>query len=126
MNRPINQNLRTWAPVLVRIAMALVFLWFGINQLIEPRDFIGYLPGWTMSLPISASALVISNGVFEIVFGGLLLFGLFARLSAMLLSLHLFAIAFSLGYNDIAVRDIGLALATLSVALHGKDRWSIS
>src|SRR3989338_4294481 len=51
-----------------------------------------------------------------------LVLGVFTRFSALVLGLHLFGIAFSLGYNDIAVRDFSLALATMAVVFYGSDR----
>ena len=67
------------------------------------------------------------NGTLEIVLGSLLLLGLFTRLCAFILALHLGGIMISLGYNDIAIRDFGLSLATFAVFLHGPDRlcWDV-
>lgn len=112
---------KAYAFSVVRMSLALVFLWFGVNQLLYPQDFIGYLPGWTLHLPLGAYGVVYTNGVFEVIFGALLAIGLFTRLSALLLGIHLLGITISLGYNDIAVRDFGLALSMLAVFLHGPD-----
>ncbi|MEK6856700.1 MAG: hypothetical protein AABX49_01665, partial [Nanoarchaeota archaeon] len=59
---------------------------------------------------------------FEVVFGLLLLIGLFTKIVSLILALHLLVISFSLGYNDIAVRDFILSLATFSIFLNGKDK----
>ena len=114
-----------YSPLLLRIAISLVFLWFGANQLINPENFIGYLPGFITTLD-SAKTAVILNGIFEAVFGLLLLLGIFTRPVALLLGLNLLAITFSLGYNEIAVRDFGLALACFAVALNGNDQWCLN
>ena len=114
-------NYKKYSPSLLRIALSLVFLWFGSNQLINTELWISFLPSWTGSLPLSQTSFVLFNGIFEIVLGSLLLLGLLTRIASLLLSLHLFGIAFSLGYNDLAIRDLGLALATFSVFLHGND-----
>lgn len=116
---------KQYAPAILRLALSLVFIWFGLNQIFNQSIFIGYLPKWAFSLPFSTSVFLTINGVFETFFGTLLLFGLFTRIVALLLSLHLFGIAFSLGYNDIAVRDIGLALAAFSVFINGPDSWTV-
>ena len=115
--------LREHSQVLLRYALALLFLWFGLNQLFDPGAWVVWLPSWVERLPIEPLTFVIVNGSFEMVFGVFLALGLFTRLSALVLSLHLFGIAFSLGYGDIAVRDFSLALATLAVAFHGSDHW---
>ena len=44
---------------------------------------------------------------------------------ALLLSLHVFGIALSLGYNAVAIRDFGLAFASLALAVGGAGTFSI-
>ena len=126
---------------MVRIAIALVFLWFGISQIADPESFLGYVPEWLyqqepqmmmhgfmqfiQKAPNFVYTIILLNGIFETIFGALLLVGYFTRIVAFLLALHLFGIAFSLGYNDIAVRDFGLALATLSLIFSGAGEFSL-
>ncbi len=138
----LRDDLPTYAPPFLRIGLALVFLWFGISQLVNPVSFMGYVPqflyphqaGMMHEHPLqmmhdiphpTLHALIMGNGLLETVLGLLLLTGLFTRVSALILSLHLFGIMLGLGYNDLAVRDFGLALATLSVFLHGPDAWTL-
>jgi len=116
------EKYKGYAPILLRITVSLVFLWFGLNQLFNASNWLGWLPSFAYSLPIKPIYLILFNGAFETVFGILLIVGLFTRLSSLLLSLHLLGIAFSLGYNDVAIRDFGLALATLSIFLNGHDK----
>lgn len=114
------------APIIVRIGMALVFLWFGWNQIMNPSLWTGYVPGSVASLLNGNSTLlVLLNGWFEIVAGAALLVGLQVRLVSLLLGLHLIAISSSLGISAIGVRDIGLSLATLSIFFAGPDRISL-
>ena len=113
-----------YAPALARVSISLVFLWFGINQLITPEDFTGYIPEWILTMS-SAQSIVLINGISELILGGLLLVGLFIRPVALLLCVHLLTIIVSLGYNDIAVRDAGLMLVTISIFLGGADKWSL-
>ena len=86
----------------------------------------GFIPDWALQFSgVGAGALIYFNGYFEIFFGGWLLLGFFTRLSAFLLAIHLFNIAFTIGYNDVGVRDFGLAMATFSVFLKGADIWCL-
>ncbi|MBI2102654.1 DoxX family membrane protein [Candidatus Woesearchaeota archaeon] len=110
--------------MLLRYAMAGVFLLFGINQLYAPTEWTGFVPGLVSKL-MSASTAVIVNGCFEIIFGLFLLFGLYVRLSSLLLGLHLIGISFSLGYSPLAIRDWGLAMATLALFLMGTDKYCL-
>ncbi|MEK7609523.1 MAG: DoxX family protein [Patescibacteria group bacterium] len=114
------------APIILRIAMSLVFLWFGSQQLIHPSNWLSFVPDSVVSFShLSATILVHFNGAFEIVFGLALLFGFFTRTSALLLGLHLFNITLSLGLSAIAVRDFGLSMATLAIVFYGMDRFCL-
>ena len=118
-------NLKEYGPIVLRISLSLVFLWFGLTGVFNTEQFIGYVPEFAYSLPISIESIVILNGIFEIVLGTLLIIGLFTRIVAFILFLHTLIIMFLLGYNDIAVRDFGIALATLAIAFNGPDNWSL-
>lgn len=113
--------LRRYAPALVRITLSLVFLWFSFSQFKAPAEWTGFLPSWTASLPLSATHFIYLNAGFELLFGVCMLIGILVRTSSLLLGLHLIGIAFSLGYGALAVRDFGLAFATLSIFLNGAD-----
>ncbi|HIG96540.1 TPA: DoxX family membrane protein [Candidatus Woesearchaeota archaeon] len=123
------KSMHRYAPLVLRLAMSFVVLWFGFTQLVAPQTFMGYMPSWMPMMgpmmhmqPVS---FITFNAVFEIIFGFLLLLGFFTRIAAFLLFLHIFFIGINFGYNDIAVRDIGLSLATLAVCLQGPDAWCL-
>ena len=113
------------AAILVRFTLSVVFLWFGLNQLVDATSFMGFVPSWAYNLPVSVMTLVLFNGIFETTFGAALLLGVFVRPVAFLLALHLVGIAISVGYDDVFVRDLGLAAATFSVFLSGADDWCL-
>jgi uncharacterized membrane protein YphA (DoxX/SURF4 family) len=108
----------------LRIGISLVFFWFSISQFTDPVSWTGYVPA-PLAANFNPLMLVYANAAFELLFGTLLILGLFTRISATLLGIHLAFIAISLGYNEIAIRDWGLAIATFAVAMHGRDRLSI-
>lgn len=114
-------NLKEYGPAVLRIAMALVFFWFAINQLIAPNDWTGYLPEFLYNTANPAIFIYV-NAIFEIIFGTLLILGIFTRIAALLLGLHLLGISITLGWSAIAIRDYGLALATLAIVLNGPDK----
>jgi uncharacterized membrane protein YphA (DoxX/SURF4 family) len=122
----ISEKMHKFAPAVLRIGMALVFLWFGTQQIFFTDMWTSLIPQWIMNLSgMSAVTLVHFNGAFEIVFGICLLAGYFTQVTALFLALHMFHIAFTVGYSSIGIRDIGLAIATTSVFLHGADFWCI-
>ncbi len=121
-----TKNLKKYAPTVLRLGLVFVFLWFGINQLISQSMWLSLIPKSVISLTgLSAKTLVICNGIFEVVMATLLAFGIRIRIVASLLFLHMFGIIGSLGMNAIAIRDIGLMFALLSVAFQGADEYSV-
>ena len=121
----MTQQMEKFAPILLRIGMAVVIVWFGVQQMQNPSPWIHFLPSWIGSLPIAPQTFVLLNGWFEVTFGLALLAGLYTRFVALLLGLHLLGIAASIGYGPLGVRDFGLAIATLTVFLAGAGQWSL-
>ena len=109
---------------LLRISLSLLFLWFGVSQLYSPAEWTGVVPAQISSI-ISAGTIVMLNGALEIILGLMLLSGIYVRFSALVLGLHLLSIALSMGYSSVAIRDLALALATLSIFLIGPDNLTI-
>ena len=114
----------SYAPIAVRWGIALVFLWIGIDIWVHTDYWVIWLPGY-ISQFIEPTTLMLFTGVFDFVFGLLLLFGLFTRISALLMALHLIGVITGIGYTDIAVRDFGLLLATMGIFFHGPDTWCL-
>lgn len=112
---------------LLRMGLAFVFLWFGFSQLRDPLAWTGYLPEFLTQGAISGAHIVLLNGWFEIVGAILIILGIFTQPIALLLSLHLFGIAMSIGISSaVGIRDVGLAIATLVVAIMGPGGFSLS
>ncbi len=121
-----TDGMKKYAPAVVRIGIALVFLWFGSSQISSPANWTGMIPNYAMNiLPLPPETLVVMHGLFEIVFGVLLLIGFQTRLAASLLTLNLVHIIFVVGYNDIGIRDFGLFTAMVSVTLTGADFFTL-
>ena len=82
----------------------------------------GYLPEFILAASY-AKNIVLLNGITELILGALLAIGLYTRAVSAILCIHLFTIIISIGYNDIAVRYVGLMLVAFAIALHGPDQW---
>jgi uncharacterized membrane protein YphA (DoxX/SURF4 family) len=120
------KNLEKYSKPILRISLALVFLWFGYQQVFDVGSWIGYVPTFALNFGLSAESLVIINGIVELILGGFLLIGFYTRTVALILALNLFVITFGIGFNEIGVRDFGLAFATLVVFLNGVDDFCLS
>lgn len=115
-------RMKEFAPAITRIAIALVFLWFSLNQFFLTNDFLNLIPNFLVALfGVSPAVFVILNACLEFIFGLFLLFGMHVRLSSLILGIHLLGIAFSMGYGAIMARDLALALVTLSILFNGRD-----
>ena len=114
------ENYKKYAPAFSRYGVGIVFLIFGIWQFVNPSSWEGYLPAFVVS-NFNAATFIFLNGVFDSLIGTLLISGVFVRVSSLLGIVHLLGIVFSLGWNDVAVRDIGLLIVLIAVFLNGKD-----
>lgn len=102
--------------------MAAVILWFSLQQFMHPDMWVAYVPDSAVNLTgLPAQLLVYANATFELIFGMFLVLGIYTRVSAVLLALHLLDIMWVVGYGEIGVRDFGLSLALITVALNGAD-----
>lgn len=117
---------KSLSPLILRVGIAIVFVWFGIHQLMSQTMWVSLIPAWVVSLTgLTAKTLVILNGIFEVVMAFLLAIGYKIRIVAVLLSLHLLSIIGDLGLTAVGIRDVGLLFATLAIAFHGGDEYSI-
>ncbi len=119
---------RDYAPVAVRLGVSIVFLLLGIDQFVHTTAWTGYLPQWFIDfLPAwqTPEKFMIVNAMFDCLLGLLLLIGVFTRIVAVIAVLHLTGVIITIGYTDIAIRDIGILLGALAVALYGSDRWCL-
>lgn len=115
---------RNSKPIL-RIAMSLVFLYFGFMQASSPLDWAGFVPDFLLGFGLSANNFVMMNSILELTLGTFLLFGLYTRISSFILALHLLGITLSIGFSPIGIRDFGLTIATFVVFLNGVDKLSL-
>ena len=118
------KNLTKYNVFVLRFALGLVVGWFGVNMFIAPEFWGQLIPGFvTAVIPVSTAVMI--NGVIEITLSLALIFGVYTRIAAWILTLHIFGIIFILGYGPIAVRDFGLMLAAVALGLSEDNVWSL-
>ncbi len=120
------EAIRVNAPVFLRVSMGLMYLWFGMSQLLNPELYLGFIPKYASIFPLSAIETVYLNGIFEICLSMILLLGFLVRSVAFSLSVHLYIIGLSVVNGGIMVRDLALATALFVVFLNGSDKLCLS
>jgi uncharacterized membrane protein YphA (DoxX/SURF4 family) len=115
-----------YSNILLRVGMSLVFFWFGIKQIINPKQFAYYVPDYLAKIFGSSENVSFINGIFEVVFALFLIIGLFTKISSFILAIHLASITFLVGiFTPTGIRDFGLTIATFSIALNGPDKYCL-
>ncbi len=108
------------ATSILRYALAVVALWFGINEIIFPVTWEAFIPGF-LGNGAHIATLVVIHGVTLSACGLAFVFNHYRRTAAYLFALLLFLIIADLviqsGFSDIAIRDVGLFGATLALAV---------
>ena len=93
---------------ILRVGLAITFLWIGVLIFKQPEAWGGYLQPWaTGLLPIPIEQAMIGAAFLDIVIGIFLLFDSFVWLAALLGTIHLI--------TDITVRDIGILAAVIAL-----------
>jgi uncharacterized membrane protein YphA (DoxX/SURF4 family) len=115
-----------WGVFVLRIGLAVLFLWFGFSQFLDQSAWVSWVPEWAMSITgLEAEMIVLLNGGFEIAFGVLLALGLYMRPAAALLGLHLAVLVFEIGLSPIGLRDFAIMMASFALALMPPDPYSL-
>jgi len=119
------ENKKDLSIFMLRIALSLVFFYFGFQQISNSDVWTGFIPQFVQRFFPNANNIVVFNGILELTFGTFLMLGLYTRFTSLILSAHLILISLSIGLSPIGVRDFGLAFATLVPFLYGPDKYTL-
>lgn len=121
------------AHLLIRVGLAIVFLWFGIDKFIHPTYWLNaWVPDAFVSflarLKLSGTDFIYFGGIFEVLVGVSLVSGFFIKYFSAAAALFLVVVSvttFGLthAYSEILVRDIGLVGALLALTLWPERRF---
>ncbi len=112
MQRP---NSAKW---LLILGLVFVFGYFGFDKFLHPLVWIGWLPLWMDNLGgLPSAAWLKLIAASELLFAILLLIPVkrVQQTAAILIILHLLGILTQVGWNDIAVRDIGIMVSAIAL-----------
>ncbi|HTB48699.1 MAG TPA: DoxX family membrane protein [Verrucomicrobiae bacterium] len=101
-----NANITSW---LLRIGLAVVFLYAGISSLQHPLEWVGFLPAFLTKI-VTATTVIKVFAIYELVLVAWLISGRFLKYSALVCALTLCGIVITNPSQLITTfRDIGLA-----------------
>ncbi|MBI2631292.1 hypothetical protein HYW73_03735 [Candidatus Nomurabacteria bacterium] len=101
---------------ILRVGLAITFLWVGILIFKQPEAWGGYLEPWAAGiLPLPLEQVMLGTATLDILIGFLLLIDTWVWLAATLGSIHLIIVLTVSGITDITVRDIGLLAGALAI-----------
>ncbi len=108
-------NHHIFARNIVRVGLAITFLWVGILIIKEPLSW-AMVQSWLVDwLPVSLEQLMLATGIFDVLIGFLLLIDVLVVPVSLLAGLHLIGVLVAVGIDSITVRDIGLAAMAFSL-----------
>ena len=101
---------------ILRVGLAITFLWIGILILKAPEAWGGYIQPWALKLlPVPIKEIMLGTAVLDVVIGILLLVDSYVWVAALLGTLHLIMVISASGVTEIIIRDIGLLAATTAL-----------
>ncbi len=114
----------------LQFAVGAVFLWFGIDKWVHPSAWYGWIPPWFIAmLPKGGlDSFIYLNGVLEVAIGIAFVANRFVAIAAAIASAFLLAISFTVGVNEVTIRDsalLGVCLV-LFINASNKERWRLS
>ena len=111
-------NNQSYGYHIIRVGLAITFLWIGVLIFQDPVGWGGYLMPWAQKLLLVPPAqTMLGVAVFDIVIGGLLLVDVWTWAASLLAAIHLFGVLAVVGIDPITVRDVGLAAAAVALAV---------
>lgn len=110
--------MRTSSFHILRVGIAVTFLWIGILILKNPEAWgTGFIQPWAAGfLPVPLKEAMIGTAILDLLIGMFLLIDKFTWLAAAVASVHLIIVLTVSGINEITVRDVGLLAATLALS----------
>ncbi|MBI4160420.1 MAG: DoxX family protein [Candidatus Yanofskybacteria bacterium] len=111
----------------LRLGLAAVFLWFGIDKMFHAEYWLNAWITPTMRSMIdqvgfSGTQFVYLSGVFEILIGVSLVTNVMQKLFSLLAIIFLAGVFVFVGFNEVTARDIGLLGGLVSVLLWPEGR----
>ncbi len=100
--------------LILRLSLAVVFLWFGINRFVHPAYWANIFEMHQISylfkmISLSGTQLMYLAGIFEVLVGLSLVTGVFIKFFSFLAVIFLLSTIYFISGNNMAISNLGLA-----------------
>lgn len=101
---------------ILRIGVAITFIWIGVLIFKMPEAWGGYLQPWAAGLlPLPLKQAMVGTAILDTAIGVLLLIDSWVWLAALVGAIHLIIVLTVSGITDITVRDIAILAAAIAL-----------
>ncbi|OGY92862.1 MAG: hypothetical protein A3H70_02900 [Candidatus Komeilibacteria bacterium RIFCSPLOWO2_02_FULL_48_11] len=101
---------------ILRVGLAITFLWIGVLIFKQPEAWEGYLQPWAAGLlPIPIAQAMTGTAILDIAIGAFLLFDFLPWLAALVGAIHIVIVLTVIGITDITVRNIAILAAAIAI-----------
>ena len=119
---PLNKIIIEWKQelieILLRVGVAIAFIYPAVEATFYPNTWIGFFPLWMRNLPIDNILMLHIFGISEIIIALWILFGKRIFIPSILASGYLFfIILINWRFMDMLFRDIAIFAIPLSLAI---------
>ncbi len=116
-----------YSNLVLRLSLAIVFFWFGIDKFFHPDYWINaWVPqsisSFAANFKIRPIDIIYISGVFETLVTTSLVTNIFITLFSSLAVLFMASIMFFNGFSEVLMRDVGLMGAFLSLVFWPRQR----
>lgn len=109
---------------ILRLGLAITFIWIGVMILQDPIAWAGYIQPWALKfIPGSLSLNMQITGIMDVAVGLLLLVNSTVWIGALFGAVHLVVVLITSGITEITVRDIGLLFASVALFMESMPMW---
>lgn len=114
-----HQKFGLWA---LRLGLSATYLYSGTDLILNPKNWIGYLPDWFKGLlPVAPELYLKGQGIVELLFVLSFLTGFKTKWAALLSSLEILGILLFYGIDGGSFRDMAIFGAALALFFFYQD-----
>lgn len=101
---------------ILKVAIAFILISMGIMKLVEPAQWVEWVPGWfTNIITVNKDHIIFVMGTLELFLGLWLLIPWYAHITSIIASIYLIFVVFFEGINKDGALALGIAIATIAL-----------